>query len=94
MENSPLALFEHEKFGSLRVVRSDQGAQWFVAKDVCGCLGLDTSNLSKMLDEDELSTYPVQYTDRSGIFPLYPNRACIPSSCVPASPKPRRSSGG
>ena len=31
MENSPLALFEHEKFGSLRVVRSDQGAQWFVA---------------------------------------------------------------
>ena len=64
MENSPLALFEHEKFGSLRVVRSDQGAQWFVAKDVCGCLGLDTSNLSKMLDEDELSTYPVQYTDQ------------------------------
>jgi anti-repressor protein len=60
----PLALFEHEKFGSLRVVRSDQGAQWFVAKDVCGCLGLDTSNLSKMLDEDELSTYPVQYTDQ------------------------------
>lgn len=47
-----------------RVVRSDQGTQWFVAKDVCGCLGLDTSNLSKMLDEDELSTYPVQYTDQ------------------------------
>lgn len=64
MENSPLALFEHEKFGSLRVIKSDQGAQWFVAKDVCGCLGLDTSNLSKMLDEDELSTYPVQYTDQ------------------------------
>lgn len=64
MEKSPLAFFEHEKFGSLRVVRSDQGTQWFVAKDVCGCLGLDTSNLSKMLDEDELSTYPVQYTDQ------------------------------
>ena len=32
MKNSPLAFFEHEKFGSLRVVRSDQGAQWFVAK--------------------------------------------------------------
>ena len=60
MKSSPLAFFEHEKFGSLRVVRSDQGAQWFVAKDVCGCLGLDTSNLSKMLDEDELSTCPVQ----------------------------------
>mgnify|MGYP001093373648 CR=1 FL=1 len=64
MKSSPLAFFEHEKFGSLRVVRSDQGAQWFVAKDVCGCLGLDTSNLSKMLDEDELSTCPVQYTDQ------------------------------
>ena len=64
MEKSPLAFFEHEKFGSLRVVRSDQAPQWFVAKDVCGCLGMDTSNLSKMLDEDELSTYPVQYTDQ------------------------------
>ena len=64
MESSPLSFFQHEKFGSLRVVRSEQGAQWFVAKDVCGCLGLDTSNLSKMLDEDELSTYPVQYTDQ------------------------------
>ena len=54
MENSPLAFFEHEKFGSLRVVRREQGEPWFMAKDVCGCLGLDTSNLSKMLDEDEL----------------------------------------
>lgn len=64
MENSPLAFFEHEKFGSLRVVRREQGDPWFMAKDVCGCLGLDTSNLSKMLDEDELSTCPVQYTDQ------------------------------
>ena len=64
MENSPLAFFEHEKFGSLRVVRREQGEPWFMAKDVCGCLGLDTSNLSKMLDEDELSTCPVQYTDQ------------------------------
>ncbi|WP_308772408.1 BRO family protein, partial [uncultured Bilophila sp.] len=64
MENSPLAFFEHETFGSLRVVRREQGEPWFMAKDVCGCLGLDTSNLSKMLDEDELSTCPVQYTDQ------------------------------
>ena len=57
MENSPLALFEHEKFGSLRVVRSDQGAQWFVAKDVCGCLGLENiSEALRGLDEDEKIT--------------------------------------
>lgn len=37
MESSPLAFFQHEKFGSLRVVRSEQGVQWFVVKDVCGC---------------------------------------------------------
>ena len=79
MENSPLAFFEHETFGSLRVVRREQGEPWFMAKDVCGCLGLDTSNLSKMLDEDELSTCPVQYTDQvrnlsvvsePGLYPL------------------------
>ena len=40
---SPLALFKHEKFGSLRVVRSDQGDPWFVAKDVCVCLEIGNS---------------------------------------------------
>lgn len=37
MENSPLALFEHEKFGSLRVVER-KVQPWFVAKDVCDIL--------------------------------------------------------
>ena len=60
-----IQVFQHEMFGSLRTLRKEQqGEPWFVAKDVCGCLGLDTSNLSKMLDEDELSTCPVQYTDQ------------------------------
>ena len=61
--SSDVKLFEKEEFGKVRVVMQDEDP-WFVAKDVCGCLGLDTSNLSKMLDEDELSTYPVQYTDQ------------------------------
>lgn len=39
MENSPLAFFEHEKFGSLRVVRREQGEPWFGAKDVATALG-------------------------------------------------------
>ena len=39
MENSPLALFKHEKFGSLRVVER-KVQPWFVAKDVCDILEL------------------------------------------------------
>ena len=44
MENSPLAFFEHEKFGSLRVVRRDQGEPWFVASDVAKALGYEKPN--------------------------------------------------
>lgn len=58
---SNLAIFSNESFGNVRITMID-GNPWFVAKDVCECLGLDTSNLSKLLDEDELSTCPVQYT--------------------------------
>ena len=54
MENSPLALFEHEKFGSLRVVRSEQGDPWFVGKDVCVCLEIGNSRHAvASLDDDE-----------------------------------------
>lgn len=57
MKSSPLALFKHEKFGSLRVVRSDQGDPWFMAKDVCECLGLENiSEALRGLDEDEKIT--------------------------------------
>lgn len=44
MKSSPLALFQHEKFGSLRVVRSDQGEPWFVASDVAKALGYEKPN--------------------------------------------------
>lgn len=36
------------------------GNPWFVARDVCDCLGLDSSNLSKLLDEDEKGSYTVR----------------------------------
>lgn len=53
MENSPLALFEHEKFGSLRVVER-KVQPWFVAKDVCDILKLGNPRSSlALLDEDE-----------------------------------------
>lgn len=54
MKSSPLALFEHEKFGSLRVVRSEQGDPWFVGKDVCVCLEIGNSrDAVASLDDDE-----------------------------------------
>lgn len=53
MENSPLALFKHEKFGSLRVVER-KVQPWFVAKDVCDILELGNPRSSlALLDEDE-----------------------------------------
>lgn len=56
---STMQIFEKAEFGKVRVVEHE-GQPWFVAKDVCECLGLDTSNLSKMLDEDEKGTYTVR----------------------------------
>lgn len=52
MENSPLALFEHEKFGSLRVIEH-KGEPWFVARDVCAVLGTETRDLPDILEHDE-----------------------------------------
>ncbi|ABB39600.1 prophage antirepressor [Oleidesulfovibrio alaskensis G20] len=52
-------------FGTVRVLKGEGGGEiWFVAKDVCDALTIDTSNLSKLLDDDERSTCPVQYTDQ------------------------------
>ena len=58
-----VSIFSHELFGEIRIV--DQAQEpWWVARDVCQSLGINTSNLSKLLDEDERSTCPVQYTDQ------------------------------
>ena len=53
-----IQVFQHDVFGSLRVLRKDaQGEPWFVAKDVCGCLGLgNISEALRGLDEDEKIT--------------------------------------
>ena len=44
--------FESPEFGSIRVVRDEDGEPWFVAKDVLDVLDLDKTALRK-LDEDE-----------------------------------------
>lgn len=49
--------FEHEDFGKLRVISQD-GKPWFVAKDVCEALGVDTSHVRRGLDDDEVATLP------------------------------------
>lgn len=54
-----LQIFKNAEFGEVRAV-AHEGQPWFVAKDVCDNLGLDTSNLSKMLDEDEKGTYSIR----------------------------------
>ena len=44
--------FDSPEFGSIRVVRDEDGEPWFVAKDVLDVLDLDKTALRK-LDEDE-----------------------------------------
>lgn len=48
-----LQIFKSDKFGAIRVI-VNEGELWFVAKDVCGCLGLGRQQDStRYLDEDE-----------------------------------------
>ena len=56
MSQSNVKLFEKEEFGKVRVVMQDEDP-WFVAKDVCECLGLENiSEALRGLDEDEKIT--------------------------------------
>lgn len=51
-----LKIFEHERFGEIRVVERD-GEPWFIAKNVCDALGLDNSRQAvARLDDDERDT--------------------------------------
>lgn len=53
---SEIKLFEKEEFGKVRVVMQGEDP-WFVAKDVCECLGLENvSEALRGLDEDEKIT--------------------------------------
>lgn len=51
-------VFENSEFGQLRVTQDENGEPWFVAKDVCDALGLDTSHVRRGLDDDEVTTLP------------------------------------
>lgn len=64
-----LKIFSNPSFGNVRVVEKD-GEPWFVARDVCDCLGLE--NVAKALaglEHDEISTLTISNTlnDTSGL---------------------------
>lgn len=40
---------------SLRTLTDGAGEPWFVAKDACGILGIDTNHLREALDDDEIT---------------------------------------
>ncbi|WP_270266140.1 phage antirepressor [Bifidobacterium bifidum] len=40
---------------SLRTLTDEAGEPWFVAKDVCDILGIDTNHLREALDDDEIT---------------------------------------
>ena len=51
-------VFNNPEFGALRVVKDESGEPWFVAKDVCDALSIDTSHVTRSLDDDEVSNLP------------------------------------
>ncbi len=57
---SQIQTFSNDQFGIVRVISKD-GDPWFVAKDVCDCLGLnDVSKTVSLLDDDERGTNTVR----------------------------------
>lgn len=65
MSQDIVQVFDNTQFGSLRVVKDEQGEPWFVAKDVCEALGIGNVTMALgRLDEDEFSSTEV--TDTTG----------------------------
>ena len=54
-----MQVFENEKFGKVRVIEID-GQPWWVLKDVCKALGLNSPHkVAERLDEDERNQIPL-----------------------------------
>lgn len=57
----PMQTFNNTEFGSVRIVEKD-GQPWFVAKDVCDCLGIrNYRQAMARLDTDEGALFQVSY---------------------------------
>ena len=57
MTNTSVQVFNSKDFGSVRALTINS-EPWFVAKDVCDALGIDTSHVTRALDDDEVSNLP------------------------------------
>lgn len=67
MEHTNVQLFEHEEFGSVRVVMID-GEPWFVAVDVCRILEISNSrDAVARLDDDEKADVGITDTSSNGV---------------------------
>lgn len=58
---------------SLRTLTDEAGDPWFVAKDVCDILGIDTNHLSESLESDEMNTLRITEGNTRG----NPNKTII-----------------
>lgn len=58
MDNDIIRVFDNPEFGHLRVTTDNSGEPWFVAKDVCDALGIQTNHVREILDDDEVSNLP------------------------------------
>lgn len=45
----------HFNAATLRTLTDENGEPWFIAKDVCDILGIDTNHLREALDDDEIT---------------------------------------
>lgn len=61
------------KGAALRTLTDENGEPWFVAKDVCDILGIDTNHLGESLDSDEMNTLRITEGNTRG----NPNKTII-----------------
>lgn len=57
MPETSIQVFDNQEFGQVRAL-TIESEPWFVAKDVCDALGIDTSHVTRSLDDDEVSNLP------------------------------------
>lgn len=71
-----IQVFQNDRFGQVRAVRSESGEPWFVAKDVCDALGIRTDTVRAILDADEVrETNPNSIGVAGGRKPLVVSEA-------------------
>lgn len=56
--NNNVSVFNFEEDAAVRVFIDENGGPWFIAKDVCDILGINTTHVRRGLDDDEVLTLP------------------------------------